>query len=383
MGYQPTLGQSWQLPAGNTLTLTGSAPTVQESIGTFSLSLQGYAPFVDAAGNTTLTPGKGTLFLGLAADPNVVLTPPSVALSLTALTPTVINPSAAFPGAGSLTLQGYAPTPGIGPASTTGVLTLTGAAPSVNRGIVPPPALLKVTPVATIGWVANTEPDLAGYKVYRGLAPRTYTESRDVGNVLFYVWNDLPSGTNYFAVTAYDTAVPPNESGFSDEVSAVISGRGFAPTITIGTGTGNQIDTAVGSLSLTSYVPVVSQGVVPPVGSLTLTGYLHAINPDTGALVLTGLAPVLSQAGPLNETVVPPPGSLTLTGYVKLQIAEPLYGILTLQGYTGTVTVQVLGSAVVVPPAGSLTLFSPTVFQPRWARDANKILAPGGVPEHA
>lgn len=71
---------------------------------------------------------------------------------------------------------------------------------------------------ATLQWLANSEPDLAGYRVYRGTTSGVYTEMRDVGNVLIYVWDGLTPGfTHYFVVTAYDTS--NNEGANSAEVS--------------------------------------------------------------------------------------------------------------------------------------------------------------------
>lgn len=70
-------------------------------------------------------------------------------------------------------------------------------------------------------WNANTEPDVAGYRVYAGRATRTYGSLGtpvDVGAALFYDWPINASGLWFFAVKAYDTA--NNESNFSAEVSA-------------------------------------------------------------------------------------------------------------------------------------------------------------------
>jgi hypothetical protein len=73
---------------------------------------------------------------------------------------------------------------------------------------------------ATIGWNANPESDLAGYRVYHGTTSGVYTEFVDVGNVLTYQWNGLlPGFTHYFVVRAYDTS--NNESGNSAQVSKV------------------------------------------------------------------------------------------------------------------------------------------------------------------
>lgn len=73
-----------------------------------------------------------------------------------------------------------------------------------------------------VEWDANTETDLAGYRVYMGLASGVYGQPVDVGNVTEHTVTLNPEvGTEYFfAVTAYDTS--NNESGFSDEVSIFV-----------------------------------------------------------------------------------------------------------------------------------------------------------------
>lgn len=77
------------------------------------------------------------------------------------------------------------------------------------------------TKSATATWDANTEADLAGYKIYYGTAAGNYTKSFDIGNQTSVPVNKLDVGkTYYFAVTAYDIA--GNESGFSKEVSLFI-----------------------------------------------------------------------------------------------------------------------------------------------------------------
>lgn len=68
--------------------------------------------------------------------------------------------------------------------------------------------------------------DLAGFVVYQGEVPRSYTHQLDVGLVNsldLKLVSNLERGILYFfAVSAYDTA--GNESGFSDEVSNVLEG---------------------------------------------------------------------------------------------------------------------------------------------------------------
>lgn len=86
---------------------------------------------------------------------------------------------------------------------------------------------------ATLSWNANTEPDLAGYKIYYGTAARIGTDPKictmcgystkvEVGKITTYSINNLTNGqTYYFSITAYDTS--GNESAFSSQVSKFIS----------------------------------------------------------------------------------------------------------------------------------------------------------------
>jgi len=75
-----------------------------------------------------------------------------------------------------------------------------------------------------LAWDANSEDDLAGYKVYYGTASGAYTNSKDVGmatqsnSTVYYALEGLTPGQIYFiAVTAYNTS--GSESDFSNEVS--------------------------------------------------------------------------------------------------------------------------------------------------------------------
>jgi len=94
-------------------------------------------------------------------------------------------------------------------------------------------ALLSITPSAygldvTLAWDANTEPDLAGYRLHYKTdapgAPYTGTGATegdspiDVFDVTQFTVHGLTDGvTYYFVVTAYDSE--NNESGYSNEVS--------------------------------------------------------------------------------------------------------------------------------------------------------------------
>lgn len=86
---------------------------------------------------------------------------------------------------------------------------------------------------ATLSWNANSEADLAGYKIYYGTSARTgsdpktcglcgYSTSVNVGKVTTYAFSNLTNGqTYYFSVSAYDTS--NNESAFSSQVNKLIS----------------------------------------------------------------------------------------------------------------------------------------------------------------
>lgn len=72
-----------------------------------------------------------------------------------------------------------------------------------------------------VNWNANTESDLAGYKVYYGTQTGTYGAPVTLGKVTSYTLANVTAGrTYYFALTAYDTS--GNESARSAEVSAYV-----------------------------------------------------------------------------------------------------------------------------------------------------------------
>ncbi|HNR66838.1 MAG TPA: fibronectin type III domain-containing protein [bacterium] len=72
-----------------------------------------------------------------------------------------------------------------------------------------------------VKWNANTESDLAGYRIHYGTEPGQFSEVIDVGNVTSHVIDQLQEGRTYhFAVTAYDYS--GNQSDYSEEVSATV-----------------------------------------------------------------------------------------------------------------------------------------------------------------
>jgi chitinase len=80
----------------------------------------------------------------------------------------------------------------------------------------------------TLAWDANTESDLAGYKVHYGTASGSYTTVVDVHKVTTAIVTGLTAGqTYYFVVTAYNAA--NNESGYSNQVSYSVPAANGAP----------------------------------------------------------------------------------------------------------------------------------------------------------
>lgn len=72
----------------------------------------------------------------------------------------------------------------------------------------------------TFGWDANTEPDLAGYKMYRATQSGAYTAPYatipDPNATQYITQLTNPVGKQFFVITAFDDA--GNESGYSNEV---------------------------------------------------------------------------------------------------------------------------------------------------------------------
>ena len=82
----------------------------------------------------------------------------------------------------------------------------------------------------TFEWDANTEQDLAGYKLYQDTDPIPDTTT-DIWKAFHRVadvpapattvtLSDISDGVYYYRLTAYDNEDPPLESGYSNEVSA-------------------------------------------------------------------------------------------------------------------------------------------------------------------
>jgi len=136
--------------------------------------------------------------------------------------------------AGWLTLS---PATGTNTGTVTAAVNLTGLATGTYGGtitVAATGATSKTLPVsltvipgtttsssATLNWNANTETDLAGYKIYIGTQSGTYGAPIILGRATTYQITNLTIGTTYFfSITAYDKA--RNESPYSSEASKSI-----------------------------------------------------------------------------------------------------------------------------------------------------------------
>jgi len=181
---------------------------------------------------------------------------------------------------------------------------------------------------AKLTWSANTEPDLAGYRVYFGTASRTYGPSINVGKVTTYTLTGLANQTYFFAITAYDTA--GNESTFSAEVSKVVTAPDTvvpvissinATSITgssavITWGTNEPADTQIQYGTTTAYgSSTTREATLVTVHSQTLTGlqpgtlyHYRVLSRDASGNLATSLDNTFTTAAPL-----PPPSSTPTT----------------------------------------------------------------------
>lgn len=168
------------------------------------------------AGGLEITSGLGTL-VAEGGDGNVAVTGLEAtggqgSTGLTTLVP--LRSRKIATGSASQALTGLAATGAQGTLIHAKSFALTGRVVTSGQG-----ALLYRGQV-TIQWIANTEPDLAGYTIYHGTSPGVYdgADTVTLGLVTSYVYGGLlPGMTHYFAVDAFDTS--NNHSAKSAEVS--------------------------------------------------------------------------------------------------------------------------------------------------------------------
>ena len=171
-----------------------------------------------------------------------------------------------------------------------------------------PMALLAVAGDATVGldWNSSSEPDLAGYNVYRST-----TSGSAFGRLndpllaaSDYVDNTVTNGTTYYyVVTATDTS--SNESDYSNEVSATPQGtpRQYMHVASVITGSESA---AAGKKRGTADVTILDEYGAPAAGA-TVTGNFSGDFEETGNSAVTntdGVAHVVTNGAKKGTVLV-------------------------------------------------------------------------------
>lgn len=208
---------------------------------------------------------------------------------------------------------------------------------------------------ATISWNANTEPDLAGYRVYYGTASGVYNPAIDVGNTTSYTFSGLlPNTTYYFAITAYDTS--GNESAFSTEISMIV----WSMMVTSGTapsfkrhqfayqGSGSAVTSGV-ALKSVRRVRTATGGIVTGGSGLyTLTADTVFSYTGSGSIITGGAAT------PSKTRVVSAAGGIVMGGAaVVVQAQARLIYVYTAAGATTTTGASTISKTKAKSATGS------------------------------
>jgi hypothetical protein len=226
---------------------------------------------------------------------------------------------------------------------------------------------------ASLAWDPVVAADLAGYRVYYGTSPGSYTQSVDVGNVTQTTISGLTDCTTYyFGVKAYDTAA--NESTtYSNQV------QGWSrPVVTSATpSAAEQGRTLTVTIAGTNFAPgatadfsnagiVVNSTTVNACGQLTLNVTVGAsATPGTASIDVTDTDGVFGTGTALftvQATVAPTVASTTPTDGatgVSIAVAPTVtFSEAMLPGSITTTTVRLLDNtgAAVAQGAGSPSL---------------------------
>ncbi len=188
-----------------------AAPTPTIGLSPTSLSFTATQGAANPAAQTVnvTNPGSGTLTWSASDNASWLTLNTTSGTTTTETDPITVSVNTSGLSAGTYNATITISASGATNTPRTVPVTLTVSAPSTTS--------------ATLTWNANTESDLAGYKVYRATASGAYGAPIATlqGNVTSYVATGLQSGTTYyFVVTAYDLA--GNESARSNEVSKSI-----------------------------------------------------------------------------------------------------------------------------------------------------------------
>jgi fibronectin type III domain protein len=160
--------------------------------------------------------------------------------------------------------------------------------------------------VVRLAWDANSESDLAGYRLHYGTSPGVYNQTQDAGTATSSeVWNLDPNTTYYFVVHAFDLA--GNESPASNAVSArPVAVVGPQPTIS------QAVEVATNS----HYILQSGRHMVRVTGSNFQDGALLALGPGI-------VAGATSLAGPTELTATIDVASTATLGPRTLAVTNP------------------------------------------------------------
>ncbi len=202
-----------------------------------------------------------------------------------------------------------------------------------------------------LAWDANTEPDLAGYKVYYGQSSRTYGVPTDVGNATSTTVSGLAPGTYYFAVTAYDAA--GLESGYSNEVSTTIPLQATGtPAIAITSPTSAGVYT-------TNATPLTLGGTASDTVPITQIAWVNSAGGGgTAAGTTSWTAAIALQNGTnvITITATDQPGN-SASASITVTYSPALKGDLNGDGRVDVLDLQILTDAILgVSPSGNADL---------------------------
>lgn len=278
---------------------------------------------------------------------------------------------------------------------------------------------------ATFSWNANSESNIAGYKVYYGTASGNYSQSADVGKVTQATISTLTPGSIYYAaVAAYNTS--GKEGAKSSEVSFTASGTSTTPSakpsVTLTSPTSGATYTAPATVLLSanaaetggtiSYmefyngssrvVTVTSAPYTFSLGSLAAGSYTFTaraydtlgVSATSSAVAVTvtsgstaaNQAPVCAIASPANGSTYSAPANLTATvtasdsdgkiAKVEIYNGSALLTTLTSSPYTATFTGVPAGTytvkAVAYDDKGASTASAPVTVTVGTAAPVNQ-----------
>ena len=194
-----------QIPV--TMTITPPASTIGENPASLTFAAQQGGAQPPLQGFTITNTGQGTLNWSVSETAGWLSLSPTSGTTTTATDVITVAVNTA-----GLTANTYtAPI----------TITASGATNTPQQVLVTLALIAPVSGTVTLTWDANTESDLAGYKIYSGESSQSYGPPFDAGNVTtLKVINLTPGKTYFFAGTAYNAS--GKESGYSNEVSKSI-----------------------------------------------------------------------------------------------------------------------------------------------------------------